>query len=64
MYIAQFMFQSGIVDNTLFEEELQIQRGELYDEFESISFLFRTNSQIDPVTIHMEAWTVEAVEFF
>ncbi len=61
---AERIFQSGIEENNLFAEDLQIERQELFDEFESISLLFRTNSEIDPVTFHMEAWTLEAAEFF
>jgi hypothetical protein len=61
---AERIFQSGIEENNLFAEDLQIERQELFDEFESISSLFRANSEIDPVTFHMEAWTLEAAESF
>jgi hypothetical protein len=42
------MFQDTIVVNHLFEEELQIQRSELFDEFDSIRELFRIYSAQDP----------------
>ena len=42
------MFQDTIVVNHLFEEELQIQRSELFDEFDSIRELFRLYSEQDP----------------
>lgn len=54
------MFQDTIVVNHLFEEELQIQRSELFDEFDSIRELFRLYSEQDP----SESLPLAAVVFF
>lgn len=57
---ANRMFQDTIVVNHLFEEELQIQRSELFDEFDSIRELFRLYSEQDP----SESLPLAAVVFF
>ncbi len=53
-------FRRHIEDNDLFADELQDKRLELTAEYNAICELYRVN----PVTLQMERWTLEAVEEF
>ena len=57
-------FRRHIEDNDLFADELQDKRRELTAEYNAICELYRINSEVDPVTLQMERWTLEAVEEF
>ena len=54
------MFQRSIVHNLMYQEELRDQRSELFAESDSITELFRGNSEGDIFA----SWTLEACEFF
>lgn len=57
---AERYYHNFIVENTLFQDELEYQRSELAEEFNAISSLFARNSAGN----QMELWTIEAIENF
>ncbi len=62
--VVEDFFRRHIEENDLFADQLQDQRRELTTEYEAITLLYRTNSKIDPISYHMERWTIEAVKDF